>query len=278
MNTPTTEVLLKMLDMCGSGMLMLNKEHKIVTINEYGAHVFGYKPNELIGKDLDILIENPALKHADMMHKFMDRSTAEDRYTLGDGRVILAKNRNMETIRLAIDVFKLDDEHAVARFDDYHDEINLDSLTGTLTRRAFFNEASFIVDHFSLIFIDLNKFKAVNDGPGGHSAGDQVLAVVAKRLQHLLRDSDIVCRYGGDEFVILINKTISTKVINMIMDKIYDAINKPIFTDAGPQQISCSMGYATSLEASDIDDIIHLADQRMYKDKNFIVKETQHLR
>jgi diguanylate cyclase (GGDEF)-like protein len=88
-----------------------------------------------------------------------------------------------------------------------------DSLTGLLNRRAFTQRynaelarAQRYSDVFSIILIDLDFFKRIND-TYGHKAGDTVLAKTAELLQENTRESDICCRFGGEEFILLLPKT-----------------------------------------------------------------------
>jgi diguanylate cyclase (GGDEF)-like protein len=126
----------------------------------------------------------------------------------------------------------------------------------------------------ALAFIDLNNFKAVND-IYGHEKGDEVLKGVAEELQNSFRKYDIIARYGGDEFIVLVKiqqaKFCLENVLNL--DKIYSLentlklIDNRIKDKFKKYNISLSYGVATNLETFDLEKLIEVADARMYEDK-----------
>ncbi|MFX5743151.1 GGDEF domain-containing protein, partial [Acinetobacter baumannii] len=81
--------------------------------------------------------------------------------------------------------------------------LNRDSLIAQIDFRRR-NSSQAVPLHFALLFIDLDRFKAVND-EYGHDEGDKVLIAIAERLQHSLRHDDSVARFGGDEFVVYLH-------------------------------------------------------------------------
>jgi len=124
------------------------------------------------------------------------------------------------------------------------------------------NEAKREEEKIALIFIDLNNFKIVND-IYGHEKGDEVLKEVANELKKSFRNYDIIVRYGGDEFIVLLKipkeKFNLEKILNSIDERIKNKLNK--------YNISLSFGIATTQESFDLEKLIELADERMYKDK-----------
>lgn len=119
----------------------------------------------------------------------------------------------------------------------------------------------------SIIIVDIDHFKSVND-TYGHSAGDFILCEVAKILQQQLRDNDVVARWGGEEFVILLpaaNKTIT----QLIAERTRAAIAKHIFeVDKKIVKITASFGNCTDNQKSSLNLIIAQADEALYKAKN----------
>lgn len=96
---------------------------------------------------------------------------------------------------------------------------------------------------FSVLFIDLNKFKYIND-TAGHDVGDLVLIEVARRLQSSFRQSDMIARFGGDEFVVILNDLNDREQISKIIEKVQSNLNEPMLIDKQEYFISSSVGVA----------------------------------
>lgn len=120
-------------------------------------------------------------------------------------------------------------------------------------------------EKIGVIFCDLDKFKQVND-KYGHSTGDEVLIIVAKRLKNIIKSTDEVIRFGGDEFVIL---TKSVNGIGKIIERIKHFIGeREIHLDDKKIEVGVSCGYAIYPDESEnFEKIIHIADMRMFKNK-----------
>lgn len=147
-----------------------------------------------------------------------------------------------------------------------------DDLTGVLSRRsleertvAWFDART---EHpFALVFLDLDGFKAVNDRQG-HLTGDACLREVGQRLGHAVRGADVVGRFGGDEFVLLLAGITSEKDFDPILRRLTGAIERPIATPAGPVQLGASLGAAFSGEAyASPEAMLSAADRAMYAQK-----------
>lgn len=154
------------------------------------------------------------------------------------------------------------------------EEHGKDPLTGVSTRKAFENELERALrairsegeghhrssgeplKEVSVIFIDLDNFKAVNDNYD-HSEGDQVLKNVAKVLTNSVRESDVVGRYGGDEFFILLPRA-SNKVAETISHKILDNIKSD--PDLSRHNITASIGVCSSRVSTYPAQLVNLAD------------------
>ncbi|WP_420474077.1 EAL domain-containing protein [Noviherbaspirillum sp. ST9] len=119
----------------------------------------------------------------------------------------------------------------------------------------------------AVAYIDLDKFKAVNDR-FGHKAGDQLLVEASHRLQACVRDSDTIARIGGDEFVIVFYDQSSENSTAFVMQRILDSIAEPIYFDGCPVFPSCSIGFAAfPQDGRDADTLLRNADTAMYHAK-----------
>jgi diguanylate cyclase (GGDEF)-like protein len=125
---------------------------------------------------------------------------------------------------------------------------NFDPLTGLLNRHRFAEALNHELEHFddphrslALLFVDLDQFKYVNDSLG-HAAGDCILKQVAARLQAGVRRHDVVSRFGGDEFTILVRDVIKDDVINICETLIQDLSEHPFVEEGQSFRICCSIG------------------------------------
>jgi diguanylate cyclase (GGDEF)-like protein/PAS domain S-box-containing protein len=127
--------------------------------------------------------------------------------------------------------------------------------------------------HLAVIFIDLDKFKALND-TYGHDVGDKLLIVVAERLQAIVRDSDTVARLGGDEFVVLsielgVHPDDATHYAALIAGKIRATLSQPCMIDGVQHPCSASVGVRLFVgeDDGDAESVLKQADAAMYADK-----------
>lgn len=122
--------------------------------------------------------------------------------------------------------------------------------------------------HFALLFIDLDGFKQIND-QHGHPIGDELLVLVAQKLTKVIRGSDTVARFGGDEFVILLNRVQDLDAATQVADNILQALSSPLLIQGVSVSIAVSMGVV--IYPRDGDTAIGLlkkADQLMYQAKS----------
>ena len=147
-----------------------------------------------------------------------------------------------------------------------------DGLTGLPNRRSFEDQVGALLragthdNHEAVVlFIDINKFKPINDRHG-HLAGDRVLKVIAERLRGTLRATDVVARFGGDEFVACVQ--VSGDIAPVIR-KLHHAIEQPIPLRREEVQLSASIGVARYPEDGEtLAALIEHADEHMYQRKH----------
>lgn len=146
-----------------------------------------------------------------------------------------------------------------------------DSLTGASNRRALIASLSetlaFARRHgmpFWVVFIDLDHFKQINDR-FGHHAGDRLLETITSRLRQLLRQDDIIGRYGGDEFVLLLRGGPEAQLTTTILQRIMQVVCEPVDFDGHKLEVTCSLGVTAYPEDGDNEDLlIERADAAMY--------------
>ncbi len=156
---------------------------------------------------------------------------------------------------------------------------NTDVLTGLLNRRSFterLEEAIIDQKPITVLMLDLDGFKSLNDA-SGHAAGDEVLKETAKRLQGAMRENDIVARFGGDEFVIMVecdDVQILTDISNRIIKAIGESytINLPNrllrFNQPSSQDIGISIGIAIKTDGENAEKLLEIADGAVRQAKN----------
>ncbi len=119
---------------------------------------------------------------------------------------------------------------------------------------------------FAVLFLDLDDFKKVNDSLG-HVVGDEVLVIVARRLQSCVRAGDTPARLGGDEFAILLEEATSAEEAGVVADKIIDALQAPLSLNGKEATIGTSVGIVISGPEDGADELLRNADIAMYTAK-----------
>ncbi|WP_421290852.1 putative bifunctional diguanylate cyclase/phosphodiesterase [Aeromonas veronii] len=156
------------------------------------------------------------------------------------------------------------------QFDALHDP-----LTQLPNRALLMNHLNHAMTHynrykspgFAVIFIDVDHFKQINDTLG-HSAGDQLLKEVSRRLQTCIRQNDLVARLGGDEFVIYLDSSKNDDDISPVLNRIISRLSYPFRLLGNELSITVSLGVSSvSEQTSDISQLLHQADLAMYQAK-----------
>lgn len=278
------------LDNANDAYVCMNQAGIINAWNKQAEATFGWTEPEAIGQRLDRLIVPPELQS----------SPLAGFQTLPDGQVapVIGKRLEIEAVRkdglripleFQINAIHTQTDTSYTSFlrditerkkleELLKNEAHNDILTGLPNRRKLeelmplaIQEAHQQQCALSILFVDLDGFKQVND-THGHPVGDLLLRSAAQRIQRVIRQSDIVTRYGGDEFVVLLNRIEDPKMPVAIARKLLEALSATFQFGQLSMCVTASIGVATfdahqMLEMSP-SEMIRLSDEAMYQAKH----------
>jgi diguanylate cyclase (GGDEF)-like protein/PAS domain S-box-containing protein len=186
-----------------------------------------------------------------------------------DGRDVLAYVTHDVSLRRKAEQQLIENQHRLDRM-AHHDQ-----LTGLPNRHhlaAFLPnaiaEAQAAASMLGVVFLDLDRFKHIND-TRGHETGDKLLQEVASRLRAVVRDSDVVIRMGGDEFVVVFRNVKSYDEVTLGAGRIIETLNQPIIIDQHPLQTTGSVGVSVfPRDGSNMVELLKHADTAMYQAKD----------
>ena len=201
-----------------------------------------------------------------------DTYLLDQRYVRSDGDFVWARTRVSvtEDDGVALAITHIEDvteqrlaaeqlTHA-ATHDGLTELPNRTALVARLDELLLFAE----VGQVSVLFIDLDNFKVVNDSLG-HGVGDELLRQIAGRLRHVMRDGDRLARFGGDEFVVFVDGGIDPAVV---AERLRRAVQQPVVVDSHELVVTASIGFAVNASADlTADDLLRDADAAMYRAK-----------
>jgi diguanylate cyclase (GGDEF)-like protein/PAS domain S-box-containing protein len=266
------------------GVLITDANNRIVQVNKAFAQITGYTEEMVMGKDPKLLCSG---QHDAHFYKEMWDQIRREGYWQGE---VTNRRRNGEIYIEWLSINTIKDtngniENFIGVFSDvtYQRKDALehaylathDPLTGLSNRLLLNDRLEHAIDHahrfdkcVAAIFCDLDNFKPIND-TYGHSVGDTLLKQIAVRLKDVLRKEDTICRYGGDEFIVLIEDLSSFDFLDMIVTKIKTVMQIPIKIDGKSLRVGMSIGVAVYPEdAQNAAELLKLADTAMYRAKN----------
>lgn len=189
--------------------------------------------------------------------------------------------RTVRAARREIDTLRSINAHLVRQIADLKQReaqalrlADRDGLTGLYNRRRMLEllekaiaDATPHGQRIGLLFIDLDGFKRVND-VHGHAMGDKLLVSVASRLAARARHGDFVCRYGGDEFVVILPRATDRAAASQVARSVYKRLLLPYRIDGVELQLTASIGVALYPDgAASATALLQLADELMYRAK-----------
>lgn len=266
------------------GIMLSNSKNIIISVNEAFCTITGYTKDEVIGKTPKIL--NSGI-HDKAYYENMYNSLKYNKRFKGE---IWNRRKNGEIYPewLSISVVhneRYQEKFYIAIFTDItslkesdkkiHFYANHDSLTALPNRFQFESQLKNALDSarsektkLAVMFIDVDKFKDIND-TFGHKVGDDILINIAKKLKSVIRKQDLLARLGGDEFVIIAKNIKDENSIQVLLQKIMQEMKNPIIIEKKSFKLSLSIGIAMYPQSGlNADEIIKNADIAMYEVKN----------
>ena len=258
-----------------AGMLLLDSDGIILKANQAILAITGYEFKELVGERIfDLLVLKEHEKDArenlkriisgeDLQHIAKTRNkTGEIYYSLLKETRIKLNDGSYGVLSMQIDVTDLKEKEEEIKYVSYHDQLT------DLYNRKFFEEELKRLNTarqlpISIIMADINGLKLINDSYG-HKAGDKLIKKSSEILEEAVRQEDIVSRWAGDEFVILLPQTgkdSTEKIIKRIIGKTDE-------TETDDIPISIGLGFAVKTEPeTDIYKVLNKADKNLYHNK-----------
>tara|TARA_R110001592_G_scaffold240679_1_gene500816 strand:+ start:93 stop:977 length:885 start_codon:yes stop_codon:yes gene_type:complete len=280
MKTIDLVALRDVMDLMLDAVCVVDKAGTFVFVSAAFEDIFGYSPDEVIGKPMiDHVYPEDGIKTLKVVESLMEgkkQPRFENRWVRKDGKIIdilwSARWSEDHQFRIAIahDITerKLMEQqlHYIAGHDPLTELPNRALLFGRL--QTSLGLARREGSHLSLLFIDIDGFKHVNDSYG-HLVGDKLLKNIAQRLRDCVRKSDTVGRFGGDEFVVVLNGIDSFDNVLVITENIRAQLEKTYQFDDLKLQLSPSIGVARYPDNGDDEQqLLQYADQAMYRAKN----------
>ncbi|MGE3775239.1 MAG: diguanylate cyclase, partial [Gammaproteobacteria bacterium] len=262
------------------GLLVLDAAGRIVSANPAFARMTGYDRESVLGREPgEFLVTRRRHDRDDDGRPDPEQWQGEAAYLRADGQIFLAWQQHC-IVRDAVDtithyVLILNDFSALRRMQG---ELNFlayhDALTGLGNRRMLDERLQTELDaarraerRLALLFIDLDGFKLINDTLG-HVHGDTELKAIAERLGRCLRANDVLARFGGDEFVVIVPDVGSLATVDTFAEHMLREIRRPLYVGGQEISISASIGIALFPDhGDDASALIKASDSAMYEAK-----------
>jgi diguanylate cyclase (GGDEF)-like protein/PAS domain S-box-containing protein len=266
------------------GIVVTDANNRVKTVNPAFTRITGYQPEDIIGHDPKILSSG---RHEPEFYHLMWEHINQTGFWSGE---IWNRRKDGSVYPEWISIVEIRDEKTneiteyVAVFSDISQrkrdeeqirrQANYDALTGLPNRSLFFDRLNQAVISarrekglLGLLFVDLDRFKAVND-TFGHVLGDEILQEVGERLKLCVRDSDTVARMGGDEFVVLVHDLVEVNDAATVADKIIEQMDAPFSIGGREVTLGASIGITIYPEDTDnAEEMMRNADMAMYRAK-----------
>ena len=280
-NEETKQWLATIVETSDDAILSKTLDHTILSWNSGAQQIYGYTADEMVGRSASVLVLAENMDEWDTMHASIRRGE----HILHHETVHIRKDGTR--IHVSLSISPIVDKHGVVKgissiardiskrhqFDERIRHLaQYDSLTGLPNRMLCYDRIRQAIRHahrdqhtVGLLFLDLDGFKPINDALG-HLVGDEVLRIVARRLQQGLREGDTVGRFGGDEFVVCLPAFDNSG--DSIADQLLNTLSVPMMIEGHECRITASIGISLyPRDGEDNQALVRAADTAMYQAK-----------
>ena len=273
----------KLFDHAGDALVVADSRRRILTVNPAFTEVTRFPANEIIGLKLSFPTVEALGVH---FYRTILRTLRAGNPWRGE---IAARQKDGNAFAAVMTLVPIGNRRGdivyylaflgnAAVLEESQDELrylaNHDALTGLPNRRLFLDRLNQAIRRarrwsrkLAIYFLDLDHFKTVND-THGHAVGDVLLKEVAARLRRVVRESDTVARFAGDEFTILTEEVESDEQIHTIAEKILELFHEPFLIEGHTIHSGTSIGVATfPTDGAEAQELLKAADLAMYRAK-----------
>lgn len=282
----TVELLCAIVSSVGEGVVALDQGGRVLFVNPAAARMLGRTEDELVGRGVEEMIEpvDSATHRGTIDLREIPRLSGasmwgEDAFFLRvDGTRLPVARTETPLLKGGERVGSVISFRDISRRKALEEQLIHrafhDQLTGLANRALFldrlahaharaFRSGSF----YAVMFVDLDSFKSVNDSLG-HGGGDDVLVAVARLIQLSARPSDTLARFGGDEFVLLLEDLTTTLDAEAVAERLLLQLETPLVVNGRELRVGASIGIATSDgRVTEPHDCLREADSAMYRAK-----------
>ncbi len=276
-------LMAKVVESTSEGVVITDLHGKILVVNDAFCGQSGYSPSELVGQDIAVMKSG---RHDESFYQVLRAKLREDGTWTGE---VWDRRKSGEIYPewLSINLVRGEDDEPrcyvgvatdISRLKETEERLNhlayYDPLTSLPNRTLFRYRLSSAIQRgqrrghrVALLFLDLDRFKYINDA-FGHDAGDRLLVEVARRIARRVRESDTVCRLGGDEFTVILEEIDRGLDAGTVARNIIAEISRPVDLKEGEVFIGASVGIAVFPDdAATAEGLTRKADAAMYQAK-----------
>ncbi|HWR04303.1 MAG TPA: GGDEF domain-containing protein [Humidesulfovibrio sp.] len=282
----------ELLNSLSDGVYSIGRDRQVTYWNKAAERLSGYSAREVLGRSC----EESILRHLDAMGRQVQEPDSLILATLSDGQpreaAVFMHHKYGYRVPVVIHTSPLRGENgelmgAVEVFSSNVRSLNImkelealrkEVLTDQLTcigNRRFYDITIKVIEKswteggvpFGALFVDIDNFKAVND-TFGHPVGDKVLHMVAQTLAKSLRALDIACRWGGEEFLLLLPNSNPDSLLKMGQRQRTLVENSWLEHDGSAIKVTASFGGAVSRDGEVAEEVVNRADKQLYRSKH----------